>query len=301
VCSSDLEQATSPVACSIAPSQSVRGRCVSSASASRGWKDIDSLRSRKPERAGLYARTLRDLCTRGALDPSMRVLVAAGAAADRDVFLSLGFRDVTITNLDDPGDYAPYHWEHQDAEALSYDDDSFDWAVVSAGLHHCRSPHRALLELYRVARRGVLGIESRDSVLLRAAVRTRLIDEYELPAVAANDFRAGGVRNTAVPNYVYRWTEREVEKTIRSHAPHARHEFLWFHELEVPASLVTGWTRRVLLTLEPAGRALARAFPSQANLFGFAVLKHGGLQPWLRPGEDGPMPDKGWIRARLRL
>ena len=49
---------------------------------------------------------------------------------------------------------APYRWELADAEALPYEDDAFDWAVISAGLHHCRSPHAALLELYRVARRG---------------------------------------------------------------------------------------------------------------------------------------------------
>src|ERR1051326_3514810 len=100
----------------------------------------------------------------------MRLLVAAGGAADRDVLRSLDFSDVTISNIADapPADYEPYRHEVHDVEALDVDDSSFDWAIVRAGLHHCRSPHRGLLELYRVARRGILALESRDSALVRA-------------------------------------------------------------------------------------------------------------------------------------
>lgn len=261
-------------------------------------------------RSRFYARVLESLLARGVLDHEMRVLVVAGGAGDRDVLRALGFSDVVITNLEGKGsgsEVVPYRWERQDAEALTYPDEMYDWAMVSAGLHHCRSPHRALLELYRVSRRGVLALESRDSTVMRAAIRAGVIDAYELTAVAANDFRAGGVRNSAIPNFVYRWTEREVEKTIASHAPHAQHEFLWFHELELPLSIfeVGGGRGRLvpfLRALEPVARTVARFVPSQANLFAFAILKPKlprDLQPWLRPGENGPVPDEAWIRARL--
>lgn len=259
------------------------------------------------ERSGFYRRTLESLLARGVLDRSMSMLVVAGGRGDRDVFRSLGFRDVTISNLDaQTRDVEPYRWERQDAEALTYEADAFDWAVVSAGLHHCRSPHRALLELYRVARRGLFALEARDSALMRAAIRLGLVDEYELAAVADHDFSSGGVRNTPVPNYVYRWTEREVEKTIASAAPHARHEFLWFHEFELPlSSFEVGGARRrlgrVLGALQPAARAVARVAPGQGNLFAFAVVKAGALQPWLRTGDDGPAPDEAEIRRRLGL
>jgi SAM-dependent methyltransferase len=238
----------------------------------------------------------------------MRVLVVAGGAADRDVLSELGFRDVTITNVDESGSgHEPYRWNHEDAEALSYADEAFDWTIVSAGLHHCRSPHRALLELYRVARVGILALESRDSTLVRAAIRVGLIDRYELTAVAANEFRAGGVQNGVVPNYVFRWTEREVEKTIASYAPHARHTFVWFHEMELPLSIfdVCGGRRhvaRALRTIQPAARGLARILPRQANLFAFAILKPElprDLHPWLRLDERGPAPNEEWIRRRL--
>ena len=177
------------------------------------------------ERAGFYERTLRRLLADGTMRTGESVLVVAGGEADRAALVAAGFEDVTISNIDESGAddaYAPYAWSYADAEALPFDDGSFDWTVVSAGLHHCASPHRALLELYRSARRGLLAIESRDSLLMRLALWARAVDPYELTAVVANGFASGGVRNTAVPNYVYRWTERELEKTIASNAPHAR-------------------------------------------------------------------------------
>ena len=171
----------------------------------------------------------------------MSVLVVAGGPADRDAFRELGFEQVTISNVDEEvaaEELAPYDWSFQDAEALTYPDGSFDLTVVSAGLHHCRSPHRALLELYRVARVAALAIESRDSALMRVAVKLGAVDDYELAAVAAHGLRSGGVANTSTPNYVYRWSEREVEKTVASFAPHARHRIRFFREFELPEALV---------------------------------------------------------------
>jgi SAM-dependent methyltransferase len=260
------------------------------------------------ERSAFYAEVIEALQARGCLDRQMSVLVVAGGPADAEVFTHLGFSNVTITNLSGgAAAVAPFTWERQDAENLTYATEAFDWAVVSAGLHHCRSPHRALLELYRVARCGLLALEARDSALVRTAVRLGVVDEYELTAVADNDFCAGGVADTAIPNYVYRWTEREVEKTIASAAPHARHQFIWFHKLELPLSIfeVVGgrpMLARTMRLLQPAVRFAVRATPQQANLFGFAVLKPRlprDLQPWVRLRDGDLVPDEREIRRRL--
>jgi SAM-dependent methyltransferase len=241
------------------------------------------------ERLGFYERVLRALLDQRLLTPDVRVLVVAGGDLDREALAAAGFGDVTITNLSEAGD------ERQDAESLTYDDDSFDVAVISAALHHCASPHRALLELYRVARLGLVAFEARDSALMRLAQRLGVVDEYELTAVADNGFAAGGVRNTAVPNYVYRWTEREVEKTIASAAPHRRHRFVWFRELELPVSVLELSGRgRWRLAAAPL-RLVTKAFPKQANLFAFAVFRD-GLQPWMR---DDSTPDVAELKRRL--
>jgi ubiquinone/menaquinone biosynthesis C-methylase UbiE len=260
------------------------------------------------ERTGFYRRTLARLLKDGSIARQMSVLVVAGGEADRAAFLDAGFAQVTISTVDESGDvYQPYAWSRQDAEQLEFRDGSFDLVVVSAGLHHCASPHRALLEMLRVARVGILAIESRDSLLMRLAIRAGAIREYELEAVVAHGFVAGGVRNSAVPNYVYRWTERELEKTVASYAPHGRHRFRYFRQFELPDTLLA-MRRNRLSTLairasEPLVAAIARLFPGQANLFAFAVLKPElprDLQPWLRLEGGEVVPDADWMRRRIR-
>jgi SAM-dependent methyltransferase len=261
-------------------------------------------------RSGFYRRTLEQLLADRVLDKRASLLVVAGGEADRDALLELGFENVTISNIDEsaePAAFAPYAWSYQDAEQLDYPDDTFDFGLVSAGLHHCASPHRALLELYRVSKHGLLAIESRDSLLMRLATRLGASDEYELTAVLAHGFESGGVRNSPIPNYVYRWTEREVEKTVAANAPIARHRIVFFRELELPVAILAFrrnplWAL-VLRVALPVLSLLVRAFPSQANLFAFAVLKPrvpDELFPWLRSDNGRIEPDERWIRRRLR-
>jgi SAM-dependent methyltransferase len=261
-------------------------------------------------REGFYRSVLESLLHEGLVRRDMSVLVVAGGGADRDVFRSLGFERVTITNLDEgaaAADLEPYDWAYEDAESLSFGDHSFDLGVVSAGLHHCHSPHRALLELYRVSRVAVLAIESRDSALMRLGVRIGAVDAYELAAVSAHGLRAGGVANTSTPNFIYRWTEREVEKTLASYAPHARHRIRYFREFELPdilASAASTPRRLALRLLGPAVRLITRALPSQANLFAFAIEKPQlprDLQPWLRLEGGRPQPDERAIGRRYRI
>lgn len=259
------------------------------------------------ERSGFYRRVLERLLEDGLIRTEMSVLVVAGGPADRDVLHGLGFERATISNVDEDVEaagLAPYEWSYQDAENLAYDDEAFDLTVVSAGLHHCRSPHRALLELYRVARVAALALESRDSALMRLAVRAGAVDEYELAAVAAHGLRSGGVANTSTPNYVYRWSEREVEKTVAAFAPHARHRIRFFREFELPETLLEAdrGARAGLLRLAgPVVTGITRVLPSQANLFAFAIEKpdpERDLQPWMASPDE---PDARVIGARYTI
>ena len=262
------------------------------------------------ERSSFYRRVLEQLLEEGVFRRDMSVLVVAGGPADRDAFHSLGFERVTISNVDESvaaEEVAPYEWSYQDAENLDYPDGSFDATVVSAGLHHCRSPHRALLELYRVARVAALALESRDSSLMRVAVRLGAVDDYELAAVAAHSFRSGGVANTSTPNYVYRWTEREVEKTVASFAPHARHRIRFFRQFELPQAVVEidrGARAGVLRLARPVVTLITRVLPRQANLFAFLVekprLPH-DLQAWMHVEEGELRPDPDVVGRRYEV
>lgn len=237
-------------------------------------------------------------------DRGASVLVVGGGDNDRDVFRSLGFTDVTISNVGTAlarADCAGYRSLELDAERLDLPDRSFDYAVVHAVLHHCASPHAALLELYRVARRGVIVIEARDSLSMRLLGRLGLSQVYEYGAVISNGCSAGGVRDTEIPNYVYRWTEREVEKTISSAAPHARHRFDYRHGNTVDCQ--RGWTLRAVLVrlLTPFYKAFVLVFPGQQNLFAFRVTKPEpgeDLQPWLAWRDGRVVFDREWAAAR---
>ena len=261
------------------------------------------------ERRSFYRRVLGQLLEDDVLRRDMSVLVVAGGSADRDAFHELGFERVTISNVDEAvmaEELAPYEWSYQDAENLDYQDASFDLTIVSAGLHHCHSPHRALLELYRVARVAAVALESRDSSLMRLAVRLGAVDEYELAAVAAHGLRSGGVANTSTPNYVYRWSEREVEKTVASFAPHARHRIRFFREFELPEALVEidrGARANMLRLARPVVTGITRVLPRQANLFAFAIEKPrlpADLQPWMRVDDGELLPDPDVVGRRYR-
>jgi SAM-dependent methyltransferase len=252
-----------------------------------------------------YSETLRTLLNDGWMGLDSRVLVVCGGGYDRDVFLDLGFRRVTISNLDlrmDGSEFAPYPWSFEDVESLGFEDGAFDFAVVHQGLHHCHSPHRGLLEMYRVARVGMLAFEPRDTRLVRLGVKLGFGQEYEIAAVAGNGLRFGGVGNSATPNFVYRWTEREIEKTIHTFNPAGRARFRYFSALRVPQVRMRSMKNRLvaesLRALLPVVRLFAKVFPRQSNCFAFAVSKVGELHPWM---VDEGTVDAEWVGRRYAV
>lgn len=256
----------------------------------------------------LYAGILQDLLKQQRLRPDMTVLVLCGGPRDRDALLKCGLREVTISNLDSRmmgKEYAPFGWSFQDAEAVSFQDGSFDFCIAADGLHHCRSPHRGLLELYRVARVGVVVLEPRDNLMARFGIKLGFGQEYETAAVHANAAKFGGVRNTEIPNYVYRWTEREIERTINCYAPWGRHRFCYWYKLQVPWGQLRlrRSKAKLLLTMAayPFLRAFTWIFPRQSNNFGFAVIKPRipeDLHPWITVAGKDTTVNRAWLERR---
>ena len=228
-------------------------------------------------------------------DRDARILVCGGGVRDRDVFERLNFRNVTISNLDArmKGDeFSPFQWKYENAESLSFERESFDYVVIHAAIHHASSPHRVLTEMFRVAKKGLLAFESRDSFVIRCLERFGVTQTYEQTAVYYNDCKFGGVNNTDIPNYVYRWTEREIEKTIQSYAPHSQHAYRYRYGVAFPATPKRenrgGIKIGLLNLLRPVFGLLVKLFPKQQNLFAFYVEKppaNKALFPWLKYNE----------------
>jgi len=258
-----------------------------------------------------YLRTVARLLDSGLMRRDMRVLVACGGTFDKAVLQRLGFRDVTISNLDSrlsADEFEPFRWAYQDVERLTFQDEEFDFAIVHNGLHHCYSPHKGLLELYRVASKGVLVFEPRDTALVRLGIRLSFGQKYEVASVTHNGLGAGGVGNTRVPNYIYRWTEREVEKTVLSYAPYGEPRFQFMYALRVPWGRLLALKNPLFLTAVlaslPALKLLFRVFPRQANGFGFAIEKPHlprDLHPWLSFEVDRIDVRGDWMRTRYEI
>lgn len=257
-----------------------------------------------------YGDTLRRLLRDGTLTTEMEILVVCGGETDRAVLARNGFRHVVISNIDPRPrreTFAPFDWSYQDAERLTYADETFDFCIVHSGLHHCYAPHRALLEMYRVARKGLLFFEPYDNLLTRLSVRFNVGQEYEHAAVFYNGCTYGGVRNSHIPNHVYRWTEREVLKTISCFAPHARHDVEFFHRTRIPWEQLSGRRSRTLYVTirlaQPALKLFELCFPRQSNNFGALVRKPElpvALHPWLRLDGGTVELDEEWLAVRYR-
>lgn len=251
-----------------------------------------------------YQRIILQLVQSKKISPDDSILVVCAGNTDRNVFLAADCKNVTISNLDYHAgvtDYQPYQWELQDAEAINRQDNSIDWAVVHAGLHHCGSPHKAMCEMLRVAKKGIVVFEARDSFVMRSAIRLGLTSDYELEPIALTQGKSGGYRNTVIPNYIYRWREREIEKTANSFSPEYRHEFQYFYNFRIPTqrmamspSLLKRIAARVADLIAPLLRI---CIPKQGNEFAFLVSKTGPLQPWLKQENTAIVPNMEYING----
>jgi SAM-dependent methyltransferase len=231
--------------------------------------------------------------------------LVVGAGTDDLVTLGrAGFRRIAVSNLSaDLSRVAlPEGLEvtafPADAEALTMADGSFDTVFAHEVLHHCASPHRALCEMLRVARRHVLILEPNESLVMSMLVRLKLSFPYELMAVVGSGYTRGGVRDSAIPNFIYRWSDNEVRKTAASYLPD-RDVVVTSHpywDLDVnesslsvrPQTKIGAITRvigasRLLQLLRLSQGALNRLplLRTQGNKFFCCIEKTPDLKPWL--------------------
>ena len=120
----------------------------------------------------------------------------------------------------------------------------------------------------------------------------RLTQVYEHAAVYFNECKYGGVNNTEIPNFVFRWTEREVEKTIQAYAPYYKHKITYVYGSAFPCTPdleLKGHVKSYILKfLRPFYWLFSKVFPRQQNLFAFFVEKpqtFDPLFPWLKYDE----------------
>lgn len=251
-----------------------------------------------------YRNVLAAEIDAGELRLDSRILVVCGGETDFRVLTSLGFHNVTISNLDArmaPNTFAPFSWSFQDAENLSFEDDSFDFSIVHSGLHHCYSPHRAIGEMLRVSRIGIIGFEPYDSWITQVGQKFGLGQTYECAAVFDNACKFGGVANSAIPNFVYRFTEHELEKTFRCALPCGIPLTRYYKCLRINESrfeiIRSPITRHTGITLLRMIKKLNRFVGIFSNNIAFVACKPKRFHPWIT--NSGLDIDEGWFRERF--
>ncbi len=230
----------------------------------------------------------------GFLKKEDRILVVCGGVFDQEIMEAIGFSNYLITSLHPEENCSIKNYKKENVEHLSFGDNSFDNVIVHAGLHHCYSPHRAVCEMYRVARKNVVIFESQDSFLMRLICRLGLALDYEIKA-DRRDRVNGGVENLPIPNYVYRWSRRDVEKLVRSLDPVREPDLIFSTEL---AFITCNMKRDALAKV--MNNSIATSFIKatffilnlfigrQGNRFAVLIRKEGKrLHQWIKKTKNG--------------
>jgi SAM-dependent methyltransferase len=252
-----------------------------------------------------FQLVLQECIRAEAIDLQCNVLIVGGSLEDADILRKVGFRRITLTNLQDIADFklplmdgVELSTLNADVEEMQIANGAFDLVLAHEVLHHCRSPHKALLEMLRVCRRHVIIMEPNDSLLMRAFVRLRFSFPYEIPAVIFHNYQAGGVRNTCVPNYIYRWDAWDMYQTVSSYMPDYNFSLYvrgyWDFNVDKDELALRSQTRIVSFTkiLGPGlflaclhgFQAIVNHLPwlgGQGNKFFGCITKQDDLKPWL--------------------
>ncbi len=242
-----------------------------------------------------------------AVDRTQPVLVIGGADEDLEILSAVGFRQIVLSNL--RGGKL-----NLDAEDIQLPDNSYSIVFSHTVLHHCRCPHKALGEMVRVARQHVFFLEQNDSWALRLLMRLKVLVPYEVGITATHDYLEGGMRNGSIPNYVYRWTEHEVNKCVAAYHPERRinvraHSYwdlnnnsYWdlnvkehdplFHKKSAVKLAETLRLRNFIRFVHAAQVSLNVLPPlrAQGNKF-FCAISKGELQPWIE-AQNGQFYEK---------
>src|ERR1700730_522951 len=266
----------------------------------------DSCVAPTPKNRSCLLRTLErhlELCQ---VDRSQPVLVVGGGQDDLEILKACGFKEIVVSNLN-TGEVAI------DAENIALPDNSYPVVFAHAVLHHCRCPQKAVGEMVRVSRQHVFFVEPNDSWALRLLIRLNLSFPYELASVAGHQYLHGGMRDGPIPNYIYRWTGHEVEKSVAAYHPERQLEVraypywdFYVNEYELLArkeSQVAALAKKLgpgnfikILHFSQSALNLCAPLRSQGNKFICAISKR-RLHPWIE-ARDGQYYMKNLNGAR---
>lgn len=149
--------------------------------------------------------------------PKTWLTVGDGYGFDANYFYAKGL-DVTATDI--AGTFLPISKAYgvlekyclENAEHLSFVDESFDYVFCKEAFHHFPRPYLAVYEMLRVAREAVILVEPHDPISkmpLLLAMRN-LLDRRDTTTL--QKYWKNRYSHEEVGNYVFKLSEREMDK-----------------------------------------------------------------------------------------
>lgn len=212
------------------------------------------------------------------LEKNSKILIVGAGIDDFKLFKENNFTNFTSSNFGGK-EIDGKNFKQIDINNINELDESYDYVVAHACIHHCSKPHNGILEMYRVSKKGILVIESKDSLLMKIMTKLKLAEEYEVSAINDPDSFGdkGGVDNSNIPNFVYRWTEVEIKKLINSYDPRYKYKIDFEYEFEFSnllEKIKSKILQKILKVLFPIIVLFLKiVIKKQANLFAFFINK----------------------------
>ncbi len=213
------------------------------------------------------------------LHKNKSILVLGASSDEGNLFHKLQFKKVTLSNLNlaQLKGTEKYNFKKIKIDfrnLFKIENNSYDYVVVHASIHHTSKPHNILLEMYRIAKCGILIVESNDSFIMRLSVKLNFSEDFEKSALNENTY-VGGVDGTNIPNYVYRWTEREIKKLFYSYQPDKNINIIFNYQNNIfNENLSNNLIKKIIITLSYIFlKIIFFLFPKQQNLMSIYIDK----------------------------
>ena len=213
------------------------------------------------------------------LNKDKSILVLGASSDEASLFYKLQFKRVTLSNIDLAQLKGAEKYKFKKIKIdfrnlFKIKNSSYDYIVVHASIHHTSRPHNILLEMYRIAKHGILIVESNDSFVMRLSVKLNFSEDFEKSALNENTY-VGGVDGTNIPNNVYRWTEREIKKLFYSYQPDKKINIIFNYQNNIfNESLSNNLIKKIIITFCYIFlKIIFFLFPKQQNLMSIYIDK----------------------------
>lgn len=109
---------------------------------------------------------------------------------------------------------------------------------------------------------------------MRLAVKLNFSEDFEKSALNYKTY-VGGVDGSHVPNYVYRWTEREIKKLFYSYQPDKKINVIFNYQNNIyNENLSDNFLKKIIIVISYVFlKTIFILFPKQQNLMSIYIDK----------------------------